>query len=188
MSLIKPIHCGPYRGQVVQSLLKTCVTCGRVRIKYPHISWRNYLSRKYCSAKCMGAWIVGQNSNQWKARRVKPCLQCGKALDFPVNLSPANRNKKFCSLECRNKYHHPVPCTDYRTSFKDRNGNKIQEHVLKVEQILGRPMRRGEVVHHVNLKRRDNRNCNLLVCTSSYHQWLHQEMMRRYAREHFGHL
>ena len=36
-----------------------------------------------------------------------------------------------------------------------------------------------EVVHHINGNPSDNRNENLLVCSASYHHWLHEEMKRR---------
>jgi len=64
------------------------------------------------------------------------------------------------------------------------DGRYIAEHVLIVERTLGRCMRRGEVVHHVDCDRSNNRRDNLLVCSHAYHMWLHFEMARRWAREH----
>jgi len=50
---------------------------------------------------------------------------------------------------------------------------RVPEHVLIAEKVLGRFLKRDEVVHHINSHRADNRNENLLICTSSYHHYLH---------------
>jgi hypothetical protein len=45
----------------------------------------------------------------------------------------------------------------------------IAEHVLVMSELLGRPLRPGESVHHRNLIKSDNRPGNLELWTS--HQW-----------------
>ena len=80
-------------------------------------------------------------------------------------LSPEERAKHACKLS---------------------RGRYIQEHVAVVEGVLGRCLKRGEVVHHINGDSLDNRKRNLLVCTQSYHMLIHQRMGQAWAREHLS--
>jgi hypothetical protein len=52
----------------------------------------------------------------------------------------------------------------YRT-FHVGNGRRMGEHQLVMEQLLGRPLRPHEVVHHKNGRRLDNRPENLELWT-----------------------
>ena len=69
---------------------------------------------------------------------------------------------------------------------RGRIKNRVKEHILIAERILGRRLKRSECVHHVNGKKNDNRHQNLVICTHKYHGWLHARMAKLYQEMMFG--
>lgn len=72
-----------------------------------------------------------------------------------------------------NKYGYPMILWEGRWQLA---------HRAVAERVLGRELRKGEVVHHVYGNKKDYKN--LLVCTHDYHRALHRRCERLTGRWH----
>ena len=59
----------------------------------------------------------------------------------------------------------------------DRDGQKRYAHRLIMSRILGRPLHRAEVVHHIDGDKLNNVPSNLVVMTRSEHVKLHRSLL-----------
>lgn len=54
-----------------------------------------------------------------------------------------------------------------------RQGDYVFEHILKVEKAIGRHLYEGEIIHHINGIKDDNRLDNLYITNPSEHSTMH---------------
>lgn len=164
-------ECG-YEAKKKRSVV-SCLVCGK------DFEVRTYeLERTLsclCSRKCSGIWFSenysGENNHS-----------------FGAEFSDEHRRKigDSCRGEKNYNWHGGVKMQNGYVMIKNADGGYTQEHRIVAEKALGRPLKGGEVVHHINGDKSDNRNCNLLICDEGYHQALHRRMSLLYQRQVFG--
>lgn len=146
---------------------------------------------------CRECYYKSKKANTEAKKPIRECRHCHRK----YQPKRADVQMFYCSIECYKAYlqvelskgaeHSPawtgtqtLEKSGYVTSY-DVNGKRRRFiHIQIAEYILGRRLNKGEVVHHINLRKSDNRNCNLLICSSSYHRWLHYQMAKEWVKEH----
>lgn len=128
----------------------------------------------------------------------KTCLQCGGEFKT-TNAEIKKGGGKYCSKQCYHKSRTGKRSTNWKGGrkknsrgyielYKPNHPNSdcagyVKEHVYIASKRLGRPMRRGDVVHHKNGKVADNRIENLEVMTRGQHTHIHLKN-RPFSPEH----
>lgn len=116
------------------------------------------------------------------------CEECGKIVEMPPSQYKRSSHH-FCSRKCHmvfmNRELNPTRMTPevrakLRACHLGKGEGKGYEktygrhtHRIIAEQILGRPLKDGEIVHHIDSNKRNNTPSNLMIMTQSEHCRLH---------------
>jgi len=148
----------------------TCEGCGKVTYRYPsQISKHSFCSR-VCARRFNGARMhfYNQTDNPMNQKREVPETTVKSASPRtasghirPQNTSAGWSQEKREAVRRREQM-NKGPCKP--STYPKYHGR--HEHRVVAEKMLGRPLRPGEVVHHINGDKHDNRSENLMVFSS----------------------
>jgi hypothetical protein len=155
-----------------------CLQCGKdFSILASQMRVREKTAKvQYCSLVCYFAAIKTKE---------RLCLFCEKSF------SPQRATTKYCSAECKNK----ARIGKKKCEFWYENGYRVlslgdgvgrKEHLKIMEDFLGRKLKKGEVVHHKNQIRDDNRFENLELMSHGEHSRIHREAEKATNGNRFG--
>ncbi len=122
---------------------------------------------------------------------MKICTKCKRSLDEAC-FNKHSRSKSGVRSECRDcqkeaghAYRGPVTRNfgGGRYLKTDVNGKTVSVHRLVMEEKLGRPLTKDEVVHHINGDKKDNRPENLAVMSFSEHSRM-ENLGKKLSEEH----
>lgn len=150
---------------------RRCEACNQ-----PFMAWRNGRQR-FCSQECSATY----RDKYCHGKVALSCLHCGE----PYEVYASGLHRKFCGRKCAYAHRSGENSVFWRTGKKltyhgytlvhkpghpaARTDGYVLLHHLVMEDALGRYLRPGEIVHHINEDRTDNRITNLKLTTRAEH-------------------
>lgn len=136
--------------------------------------------------------------NELNGKNVKvkcKCNTCGKEEDL-IRKNVLTGVTKGCSCQCwiydekgfskrkKEKYYYGGYVYIYKPEHPNcKQGGYIREHIYVMSNYVGRPLNKGETVHHKNGIKDDNRIKNLELWASSHPSGQRAEDLVSYAKE-----
>ncbi len=116
-----------------------------------------------CASKISGKAKVGKPA--WNRGRKLPPHQRGQG-------HPSWKGGRYIDAHGYVAVHHPGEHDNPRSKWE----NYVKEHVLVMEQHVGRRLEQGEVVHHIDGDRQNNKLSNLYLTNFKGHRNAHQSL------------
>lgn len=136
-----------------------CLNCKKI---IPYKINRDKIRKKFCSMSCRTVWGLQHN-------------KCG-TLGIKMSISQKEKLSNIASLRVGNKnsnWKGGVQKGIYITHWIAPN-KKMHAHRFLMEQLLGRKLLKGEVVHHIDGDKHNNDISNLVLCKDmGEHRKLH---------------
>lgn len=129
-------------------IIKNCATCGNTVVRTPATDYLNV----FCCRPCFFQW------NSKRFTKENP-----------------NWNKTKMTTEVKTKLRESKLGKGDGKSYTKVFGR--HEHRVVAEQILGRPLKKGEVVHHIDENKRNNNPDNLRVFASQAEHAAHHKKL-----------
>lgn len=159
-----------------------------LRIGYGSAVVRRVLKKHGVSPRCSSAWKSGKS--KFDATRVAELHKAGVSVSQickEIGCGPTQARRILSSFGLKphgiafHKEKYGATRREVRgyVWVRVKVGKWRREHCVVAETILGRKLKKGECVHHIDGNGINNANSNLMICTTSYHSWLHNEMKRR---------
>lgn len=157
---------GQTRAYGFKTIEKHCMSCGQV-LKLNNA--RDVKRKKFCSRFCAAKyrWQIGVFKGRLATPETKEKMRQARARLNATGWKPVGW--KAYGLPLR------VSGRGYICKGAQRY------HRIMAEQILGRKLKKGEVVHHIDENKLNNSFDNLIVLSRSDHTKLHIAKRRKYA-------
>ena len=127
----------------------------------------------FCSRECLGSY----SSRKKNPKGYKSLKDLSKVSEHMTRLNQ-QLNPVRMNEETRRKLSDARYGSGDKTLYRKRNGR--HEHRIVAESLLGRPLKPGEVVHHIDGDKHNNSPDNLMVFSSqSEHARYHAAMKER---------
>ena len=132
-----------------------CDYCGAELLRYPSlIKPRNFSNRR-----CLGHYASKTNNSTGYAAFKDYSVNSARMSEMNKELNPARM-----TAETREKLSNARFNTGSKTRYLKKHGRHL--HRTVAEQKIGRPLKPGEVVHHIDGNTRNNSPDNLEVLPS----------------------
>jgi len=166
----------------------TCKQCGK--------KFKDYFSNKrvFCCSACRNRFHKPHKGHKHsdKSKRKMSKAHKGKhhspKTEFKKGQNPPHKGKKLPQISGNKHWNWKGGSFETKSGYimvKKPNHPNCQgrgyifEHRLEMEKKIGRYLKKGEVVHHINGKRTDNRIENLKLYTNSKHSQMKKKKQWR---------